>query len=832
MSSVRCDICDHEYNQHSQSGCQFTTCSCEEFKVKKQEEKVKTKQNSATQNLREKLDKWAINPDAFKHTSPTPIKQESIQDRQSSQSEIWDKVEKNWSKIDKFTEFEEYEKVEKLIDMILEIKFENISAWIKKGHNCINLKKYDEAIFCYNNAIILDRKENIKSNRKDYEILNFLGVAHQHNKNYEVAKNYFKDALKIKEDFIPSLEELGWLYKNLDEYDLAKEQYIKLLKIDDNNIDALDNLGHCYELKNEYDEAIKCYDKSKQIESKKNSDNYADIRLAICYLEKNDLEHAEFLINKEKITKSETQLSYETRGRILRDKKEYDNAILNFENQLKLNPNSITAWYDLAWSNGMKGNHELALEYYKKNLEINDNLDENTSYAIGYELEMLGRKNEAKNWYQQELSKYPQNRQILNALADEVADLEEYDEAIKIRNKICEIYPDNHLALLEKSYLLLNMNRFEESLQCIDNILNQDEQKNGPSKAVIMNQKGWVLFKKGELEESMKWIEKSLAIKPKNVNTLDSKAEVLVKQKNYEDAEKVYEEIFKLEEDDIVKRKIADCKRLRGNQIKNDDEIRRNYYNEAIKIYESILEKNKTISSVWYNKGLCLWNLNKYDDALNSQLQAIKINPNDEDIWNELGDIARDMDKNEQAIVYYNKSIELKPNIYALNEKGALLYKKKIYAEAIVCYDKALEIKFDQTTLLNKSNAFHMLTRYDEAIEGYDKILGIDSENIDAFQNKGNTLRLMKKYEESLKHINMAIEKFPEDSYSYRRKSLLYADQEEYEKSLEIINDMLKKFPDEEEEIMNDFISIYTKMENFDMVKEYEEKLQKLNDLK
>ena len=56
MNGPRCHICDHEYNQHIQSGCQFTTCICKEFKVKKQEEKVNIQQNSATQNLREKLD--------------------------------------------------------------------------------------------------------------------------------------------------------------------------------------------------------------------------------------------------------------------------------------------------------------------------------------------------------------------------------------------------------------------------------------------------------------------------------------------------------------------------------------------------------------------------------------------------------------------------------------------------------------------------------------------------------------------------------------------------------------------------------------------------------
>ena len=831
MNGPRCHICDHEYNQHIQSGCQFTTCICKEFKVKKQEEKVNIQQNSATQNLREKLDKCEMNPDAFKQNLSVIIKEESKQDRQSSQAEIWDKVETIWSKIDILDKYEEYEKVEKEIDKILEIRFENVSAWIKKGHNSINLKKYDEAIFCYNNALILDKKENRKLDKKNYEIFNLLGVAHELNDNHDVAMNFFKDSLKINENFVPAITELGLLYRNLEDYDLAKEQFIKLLQIDHDNVDALDNLGYCYEYEEEYDKAIECYNKSKLVNGKKNGDNYADIRLARCFFYKNDLDHAELLINKDKVTENETEISYEIRGLILRDKEEYDKAILNFENQLKLNPNSVQSWYQIAWCNGMKGSHELALEHYKKYVQLNE--DEESSYAIGFELEKLKRISEAKDWYKQELSKYPKSRDIMYNLGTILKKSKEYEEALEIFNKILQIYPEDQWAMMYKSYTLLDMNRFEETLQCIDNILIQDEQKNGPTKAKVMHQKGWSLFKKGELEEGMKWIEKSLVINPEDTEILDSKARIFFGQEKYEEAEKVYEEIFKLEESDDVKESIANCKSFRGNQIENDDKLRMNYCQEAIKIYDSILEKNKTKSSLWFHKGLCFFNLKKYNGALNCQLEAIKINPNDHRIWYELGHIARNhMENYDQAILYFDKSIELNPTFQAFSQKGDLLYKKKEYAQAIDCYNKSLEIKFDKYELHEKSNALHMLKRYSEAIDGYNEVLNIDSEYKFAYTNKSNTLRQMEKYKESLECIYIAQEKFPNESICWYRESSVHEDQKKYEKSLKILKDMLIKFPDEKEKIMKDIKMIYLMMEDFSMVEEYDKKLQDIIDLK
>ena len=145
MNNKMCVICEHQAHHHSESGCQLTTCSCIKFEENmpiNPEEKIEIQKNSATQNIREKSDKWALNPQAFKNSLPTITKQESPQDRQISQSEIWDEVEANWKRIDELNDNGEYEKIDRELDIILEIKFENISAWIKKGHNYVNLEKF------------------------------------------------------------------------------------------------------------------------------------------------------------------------------------------------------------------------------------------------------------------------------------------------------------------------------------------------------------------------------------------------------------------------------------------------------------------------------------------------------------------------------------------------------------------------------------------------------------------------------------------------------------------------------------------------------------------
>ena len=408
MNDLRCNTCDHESHQHSESGCQFTTCSCNEFKTKKEKEKITSTQNSATQNTREKLEQWEINPQAFKKQSTIEVKQESKQHRQLSQSEIWDEVEANWVKIDELTENKEYEKVDNELDLILEKKFENISAWMKKGHNFIKLKNTSHAIACYKNALILDNKETQKFKKINYEILNSIAIAHSHNENYSEAINYGKKSLIIKDDYVPALIELGYNYRYKKDYKLAIEQYEKILKIEISNVDALDNLGWCYQALQEFDKAIECFKKSKTMEEKNSNDLYADIHLASCYIEKKDFEHAEILLNNKKIIEHETGYTCKLRGEAQKMLKKYDEAIKNYEKEWSLyNSTRSNLWFDLGYCYGQLGNHRISIEHYKKFIEI-DTLSSACAQNIGFQLASNEEYEEAIKWYDKGLEKYPE----------------------------------------------------------------------------------------------------------------------------------------------------------------------------------------------------------------------------------------------------------------------------------------------------------------------------------------------------------------------------------------------------------------------------------------
>ena len=141
----------------------------------------------------------------------------------------------------------------------------------------------------------------------------------------------------------------------------------------------------------------------------------------------------------------------------------------------------------------------------------------------------------------------------------------------------------------------------------------------------------------------------------------------------------------------------------------------------------------------WNLKGLCLYELKKYDEAISAMMRSsnliqrifsygyqkkhdfkntgrieeaincfnklIEIDNNNLDGWNSKARMLAIKDDNQEAISITTKSLEKEPNNSdALRIKGLALYNLHKYKEAIKCYDKAIQIhRNDAEALYNRA---------------------------------------------------------------------------------------------------------------------------------
>jgi tetratricopeptide (TPR) repeat protein len=122
-----------------------------------------------------------------------------------------------------------------------------------------------------------------------------------------------------------------------------------------------------------------------------------------------------------------------------------------------------------------------------------------------------------------------------------------------------------------------------------------------------------------------------------------------------------------------------------------------NSYELAIACYNKSIELDPSFDGPWVNKGYCLKDLGRYDEALKAFDYVTRLNPL-VDVWQEKGNILLNQGKYDEALIAYNFSIELSPkNKIDWLQKGCIFGLLGKYNESIKAFDKAI-------TLISRDN--------------------------------------------------------------------------------------------------------------------------------
>ena len=138
---------------------------------------------------------------------------------------------------------------------------------------------------------------------------------------------------------------------------------------------------------------------------------------------------------------------------------------------------------------------------------------------------------------------------------------------------------------------------------------------------------------------------------------------------------------------------------------------------EAIAAYEKIISINPNEANVYSNMGATLKSQGKYDEAISAYMKALAVNPDYFTAHYNLGIILQEQGQAEEALVSYNKAIELKPDFTdAYINLGTLLVKLGKVEEAIKTLKSVLKITPDHfVAKYNLSNALKQIGKFDEA---------------------------------------------------------------------------------------------------------------------
>ncbi len=151
------------------------------------------------------------------------------------------------------------------------------------------------------------------------------------------------------------------------------------------------------------------------------------------------------------------------------------------------------------------------------------------------------------------------------------------------------------------------------------------------------------------------------------------------------------------------------------------------------------------------------------------------------------------------AIMYYDKSLELKPNdISSYMHKGNALYDLLNYSEAYTCFTNIIDM--DSSIIdayVYQGDALQAMNKFDESLACYDKAIELDATYIFAYIRKARALKQLNRKEESLECYDKIIHLEPTYIIAHIAKGTLLLNHKEFDASLACYDEALKLDPNE-----------------------------------
>ncbi|WP_299441807.1 tetratricopeptide repeat protein [uncultured Aquimarina sp.] len=184
----------------------------------------------------------------------------------------------------------------------------------------------------------------------------------------------------------------------------------------------------------------------------------------------------------------------------------------------------------------------------------------------------------------------------------------------------------------------------------------------------------------------------------------------------------------------------------------------------------------------------------KFDEALIYANKAITLKPESYALYYNRGFVNEVMKKNELAIKDYSKSINMYPKYYsAYTNRGILYFKDKQYNRAIQDFDSSIVIEpKNPQGYFNRAMVFQKTAQYEKALQDINSLISLNYNLPKSLLSRGKTLVNLGRKDEALIDFTKAIELNPEYIEAYLNRGNLYIEKGKFNAALKDFGSILK----------------------------------------
>lgn len=204
----------------------------------------------------------------------------------------------------------------------------------------------------------------------------------------------------------------------------------------------------------------------------------------------------------------------------------------------------------------------------------------------------------------------------------------------------------------------------------------------------------------------------------------------------------------------------------RISQLKNKGYAchqRKEYY-EALTYYQQIIEIDPNQSDMWFEMGSCFYDLKDYSRSLQCSLRAADLAPDLELAWYNAAISCLRQEKEPEALMYLTKALELNPQyFYAYRCRAGVHEILEDYPEAVGDWNSAMEcpnVDLDDKIdcLFHRGEVYEKLKADDFAMESYTNVLKLNPQHKGALGQRALIQYNRGDLELALKDLNILLD--------------------------------------------------------------------------
>jgi tetratricopeptide (TPR) repeat protein/S1-C subfamily serine protease len=198
---------------------------------------------------------------------------------------------------------------------------------------------------------------------------------------------------------------------------------------------------------------------------------------------------------------------------------------------------------------------------------------------------------------------------------------------------------------------------------------------------------------------------------------------------------------------------------------------------EAVVAFDKAIARDRQYKlSGNYGKSLVLMGIDNFQalTAISTAILAVPVNERIKHyyLWKQQSIVYRNLGKYDDALRSIEEALRLEQNdLILLNQKALLLYDKKQYKGAIAIYDAMIGNQPELYIYINRGNAKSALGQKQEAIADYDLAISINPNYVDCYVNRGTVKFQLKQKQAAIADFDRAIEIDPNDAEIFTKRA-------------------------------------------------------------